>query len=94
MNWRHVAALAFLALAFIGWRMPAEDVGRVVVLAFTVACAVPILVLVGVVVSHVIPQRRAVGRSNGRLREKRGNIQGMRIARLRDALKGLRCTRL
>ena len=42
---RRLAALGFLALAFIGWRMPAEDVGRVVVLAFTVACAVPFLVL-------------------------------------------------
>jgi len=58
MNWRHVAALGFLALAFLGWRMPAEDVGRVVVLAFTVACAVPILVLAWAVVDHTIAHRR------------------------------------
>jgi uncharacterized membrane-anchored protein len=54
MNWRHVAAIAFLALAFIGWLMPPEDVGRVVVLAFTVACAVPFLVLAWAVVDHTI----------------------------------------
>ena len=54
MNWRHVAALGFLALAFLGWRMPAEDVGRVVVLTFTVACAVPILILAWAVVDHTI----------------------------------------
>ena len=60
MNWRHVAALAFLALAFIGWLMPAEDVGRVVVLAFTVACAVPILVLAWAVISHSIPHRHII----------------------------------
>jgi hypothetical protein len=29
MNWRHVAAIGFIALAFIGWHPPADDVGRV-----------------------------------------------------------------
>ena len=58
MNWRHVAIVGFIALAVIGWLMPPEDVGRVVALTFTVACAVPILVLAWAVVDHTIAHRR------------------------------------
>jgi len=53
MNWRHVAALGFLALAVIGWLMPAEDVGQIVLWAFLVACAVPFVVVAWAVVDRI-----------------------------------------
>ena len=64
---KRILGLAFLALAFLGWFMPPADLGRVVVLAFTVACAVPFLVLAWAVVDHTIARLSHISHT-----EKRG----------------------